>query len=331
MKHLVLGGAGYIGSHFVNLAQESGDECAVVDDLSTGNILHVHPKAVFFRGSILNVAFLKSVLTSFSPDVVHLFAAKAIVSESEAFSDLYLSTNLGGVAGLISAMEETGHVVPLLFASSCSVYGNSRSSSMDEKTNLNPVSIYGKSKLMAEWVLEKWCAKVQGKVIVFRYFNVAGAHPMALIGEAHNPETHLIPRLIFSAMNGSTFTVSGLDKPTPDGSCIRDFISVCDIAAAHMSAASKVQLQKRSSYNVYNLATGRGYSVLQVKSIVEFLTGKKIAFIPALGNSSDPAIAVADVTLIRDQLGFTASHSDLKDIIQSAWNWHNLSSIKIAI
>ena len=321
MKYIVTGGAGYIGSHMVKLLQEHNHEVAVIDNFSTGNrdsIIDCEIKEI----DIINKSAIESFLSKRNFDGVFHFAAKSIVSESFKFTEIYKKNNIDGTKNLIESMK-TNNINKLIFSSSASVYGNNSNIPIKEKEKLNPCNPYGNTKVESENIINKFCNQGDIKAISFRYFNAAGAHPSGKIGENHNPETHLIPNLMKSVIDEKhRFKLfGGKENPTPDGTCIRDYIHVNDIVNAHYIGMQKISNLK--PYNVYNIGSGKGYSILEIIKAIESVTKKKVKYIFSDERKNEPSSLVADITKIKKELKWSIKFDTIKKIIQTAWNWHN--------
>jgi UDP-arabinose 4-epimerase len=320
MNVLVTGGAGYIGSHTCKHLAASGHTPVVFDDLSQG-----HEWAVKWgpleRGSLNDPARLAEVFAAHRVDAVIHFAASALVGESMSHPGKYFRNNTLGSFNLIEAMREAG-VGTLVFSSTCATYGNPVRVPIDEAHPQVPVNPYGESKLMVEWML-RWYGQCHGlRWMALRYFNAAGADPDAEIGEDHDPESHLIP-LVIGATLGTRppVKVFGTDYPTPDGTAVRDYIHVVDLADAHLRAIER--LGAGTSSQAINLGTGLGQSVQQVIDTVGRVSGRPVPFDRAPRRAGDPPELVADPSRARDVLGWTPRYADLPSMVQHAWNWHS--------
>lgn len=325
MKYLVIGGAGYIGSHFVYKGIEEGHNCLVLDNLSLGHKEAIHPKASFVEADLLDRQRLRTVIMDFQPDAVFHFAAFALVGESVADPQKYYHNNVEGVRGLLDVIKDVDSNIPLIFSSTCAVFGAPQRLPMKEDDPKNPISPYGRSKLMAEFLLEDYGKAYGMKSIALRYFNACGAHSSGLIGEDHRPETHLIPNIIKSVFKGESLKIFGSDFETKDGTCVRDYIHVEDLARAHMLAANKLIGRRESFYDVYQLGSGQGYSNLEILRAVEDVLEREIPYVFSERRPGDPAALYTAVDKARTELGFETTHSDLDTIIRSAINWHEKS------
>jgi UDP-arabinose 4-epimerase len=316
---LVTGGAGYIGSHTAKRLSHCGIETAVFDNLSRGHRDFVK-WGPLIEGDLRNAALLRETLRWFKPDVVLHFAAFAYVGESFSNPALYYDNNVGGTVALLQAMHEAG-IDKIVLSSSCATYGQPDHIPITEITPQRPINPYGMSKLMMEQICADF-EKAHGlRFVALRYFNAAGCDPGGEIGERHDPEPHLIPRL-FLAQDGEidALDIFGDDYPTPDGTCIRDYIHVNDLAEAHIRAAN--YLLAGGASDAFNLGTGRGASVREVIACAAKVTGKAVPLRINQRRNGDPAVLVADATKARRQLNWTATNSELTDVLESAWIWH---------
>lgn len=320
MNILIVGGAGYIGSHIVSELKESCHKIYVYDNLSTGNLDAVPEDIHFFEGDIRDGDFLRHIMQEYHIDAVMHFAACSLVGESMQHPDKYYNNNILGTLSLLNAMR-SAQVDKIIFSSTAAVYGQPEKMPITEDTPCCPTNVYGRTKLAIEWALADYAHAYGLKFVVLRYFNAAGAGLDASIGEAHPVETHLIP-LIFDALQGKkSLKVFGDDYPTADGTCIRDYIHVVDLARAHILALE--HLARGGDSNVYNLGSQQGFSVLEIIRAVEEVTGQKVRYDIAPRRAGDPAILIAGHEKSKDELGFTPTHSDLATIIKTAWQWHS--------
>ena len=316
---LVTGGAGYIGSHSAKALARAGLYPVVVDDLRTG-----HRSAVrwgpFVEADLADKAALSKVFETYPISAVVHFAGSAYVGESMDAPQLYFRNNVGGTLGLLESMLDHG-VNRIVFSSSCATYGHPRAIPITENHPQQPVNPYGESKLMVEKVLF-WYARAYGlRYTILRYFNAAGADPEGELGEMHEPEPHLIPRVIAAALGSlPAVQVYGTDYDTADGTAVRDYIHVTDLAQAHVAALQ--YLESGGTSAAFNLGTGRGHSVRQVISAVERASGRKVPFEDLPRRAGDPAELVADAREAVRRLAWDPRHSDLPSIVQTAWNWH---------
>lgn len=314
---LVFGGAGYIGSHTLKHLLDEGYECVVADNLIYGHKEAVDKRASFVHADLLDLFSLKNLFQSYKVDAVVHFAAFAYVGESVQNPAKYYQNNLIGTINLLNTMLEFG-VKNIVFSSTCATYGEPVYTPIDEKHPQSPINPYGHSKLMIEQVFKDYELAYNLKHISLRYFNAAGANKDGFIGESHNPETHLIP-LVLQAIKGEReyISVFGSDYDTKDGTCVRDYIHVDDLALAHRLALEN--LDKFSG--CINLGTGIGTSVKEVIEAAELVSGKKCPVVYAPRRAGDPAKLFADNKKAKEILGWQAAYSDIKDIIQSAWDW----------
>jgi UDP-arabinose 4-epimerase len=315
---LVTGGAGYIGSHTCKALAEAGFEPVVYDSLLRGNSWAVR-WGPMEQGDLMDEDRLQEVLRTYRPEGVIHFAAFAYVGESMQDPLAYYRNNTCGTVALLRAMAAEG-VGRLVFSSTCATYGTPESNPIREDMPQNPINPYGRSKLMVEHVLKDCALTGALSAVALRYFNAAGADADGEIGEAHDPETHLIP-LALGAAQGSAppLTVFGDDHPTPDGTCIRDYIHVTDLADAHVRALGYAG--SNPGFAAFNLGTGAGVSVRELIRTAEEITGRAVPHVIGPRRDGDPAALVADSTLARERLGWSAQHSDLRNILGTAWNW----------
>jgi UDP-glucose-4-epimerase GalE len=316
---LVTGGAGYIGSHACKALHRAGLRPIVYDDLSRG-----HVEAVKWgpleRGDVMDRQRLKDVMLQHRPAAVLHFAGLAYIGESVIVPASYYSANALGTLSLLEAMRASG-VDTLVFSSTCAVYGRPDRLPLREDHPANPINPYGVSKLMAERMIED-CARAYGfKAAVLRYFNAAGADPQSETGEAHEPETHLIPLVLETAAGRLPHVViNGHDYDTRDGTCVRDFVHVSDLAEAHVLALKRL-LQGGDS-DTFNLGNGKGYSVREVIDMAEHVTDRIIPAVVAPRRSGDPAVLIADATRAMRELDWRTERSSLALQIADAWRWH---------
>lgn len=315
---LVVGGAGYIGSHMVWLLGQQGVQVVTLDNLSAGHrdaVLHGELRV----GDMADRALLDEVLSERPFDAVMHFASFIQVGESVTDPAKYYQNNVANTLTLLGAMREHG-VKHFVFSSTAAVFGNPIYSPIDEQHPQNPINPYGRSKWMIEQVLADYDRAYGLKSVCLRYFNAAGAHPDGLLGERHEPETHLVP-LVLQAAAGRRphITVFGRDYDTPDGTCVRDYIHVMDLAQAHWLALR--YLAQGGATSVFNLGNGNGYSVQEVVDTASRVTGRAIAVQEGPRRAGDPARLVADAALARQVLGWQPQYNDLGTIIQDAWQW----------
>ena len=320
MKILVTGGAGYIGSHFVKLLSEKGYEAVVIDNLSRGHREAV-PKNIHFEDiDLLDAGSLSYFIQTQMPAAVVHFAAYAYVGESVEHPEMYYQNNVVGSFNLIKICAENG-VKNFVFSSTCSIYGNPKKVPISEDQPSQPINPYANTKLMIETLLKDFESSSDIKHIALRYFNAAGADPSGLIGESHNPEPHLIPIVLQVAQSKrKKVSVFGNDYDTDDGTCIRDYIHVNDLAEAHLKALE--YLNNGNGSTIINLGTGRGNSVLEIIEKAKAITGKEIPFEIDKRRAGDPAVLVADNKKAKDILGWSTKYS-IEKILETAWKWHS--------
>lgn len=317
---LVVGGAGYIGSHLVKELVKK-EEVVVLDNLATGHKEAVDSRAVFVKGDLGNVEDLESIFSKYPIKAVMHFAAYSLVGESVQDPYKYYENNVVNTLTLLNVMLKY-NVKNFIFSSTAATYGIPKEEIILESSLTSPINPYGRSKLMVEQILADFHAAYGLHYVVLRYFNAAGAHTSGEIGENHDPETHLIP-IILQQLLGERDSISvfGTDYPTEDGTCIRDYIHVTDLANAHI-AALEALLKETKAAETYNLGNGVGYSVKQVIEMCEKVTSRKANVILSDRRPGDPARLVASSDKIYNELGWKAERG-LETIIQSAWNWHN--------
>jgi UDP-glucose 4-epimerase len=316
MRLLVTGGAGYIGSVVAAQLADEGHDVVVLDDLSTGYADAVPAAASLHRGTIRDDALR---LLQAGIDAVLHFAAKSLVGESVAEPARYWSQNLGGSLALLDAMRQAG-TPRIVFSSTASVYGEPERIPATEKDPVRPSSPYGASKLAVDVALAEYARLHQIGAVSLRYFNVAGAHADAAgtwRGERHDPETHLIPNVLTAALERRPVPLNGDDYPTPDGTCIRDYIHVTDLARAHVLA---LDAAAAGQHTVYNLGSGTGYSVLQVLDTCQEVTGRDIGVRVAARRAGDPAVLIASSEAITADLGWHTVR-DLRSMVADAWTF----------
>ena len=320
MAILVLGGAGYIGSHTVYELIDCGEEVVVADNLETGHIEAVHPKAKFYQGDIRNREFVDKVFEENKIEAVIHFAANSLVGESMVNPLKYYDNNMCGTKVLLESMV-AHHIDKIVFSSTAATYGEPENVPILETDRTNPTNCYGETKLSMEKMF-KWTGLAHGlRYVSLRYFNACGAHKSGEIGEAHSPETHLIP-LILQVPNGKreSITIFGDDYDTKDGTCIRDYIHVTDLAMAHILAVKF--LREGGKSNIFNLGNGVGFSVKEVIETARRVTGHPIPAVVQERRAGDPAKLIASSEKARKVLGWNPQHDNLEEIIASAWNWH---------
>lgn len=320
MTILVLGGAGYIGSHTVYELIDNGEDVVIIDNLLTGHEEAVHPKARFYKGDIRDKEFLDSVFKKEKIDAVIHFAASSLVGESMEKPLKYYDNNLCGTKILLDSMVEHG-IDKIVFSSTAAVYGEPERIPILETDKTEPTNTYGETKLSMEKMF-KWIGKAHGlRYVSLRYFNACGAHVSGKIGEDHNPESHLIP-LILYVPNGKREFISifGEDYQTKDGTCIRDYIHVTDLAQAHILAVK--YLQNGGESDIFNLGNGIGFSVKEVIETARKVTQNAIPAKVTPRRAGDPAKLIASSDKAKKVLGWKPQHAELDEIISTAWNWH---------
>ena len=319
MAVLVTGGAGYIGSHVVRKLIEKKHKVIVFDNLSRGHIESLPRETAFEKVDLLNFDELKSSIQKYDFTSVIHFAAFAYVGESMENPMMYYENNVKGSLNLISAVKEKG-VKNFVFSSTCSVYGNPAQIPMSEEIPINPINPYAKTKLIIENILSDFDYAYGMKYAALRYFNAAGDDDSGEIGESHQPEPHLIPLVMQTALGSrDKIYVYGNDYPTKDGTCIRDYIHVNDLADAHIKALE--YLEEGGKSNVINLGTGTGYSVMEIIEKSREITGMDINAEIISRRPGDPAVLVADNKKAKEILGWHPEY-DLTKILKTAWRWH---------
>lgn len=320
MKVLVVGGAGYIGSHMVKLLLDEGHQVVTFDNLSSG-FREAVLGGIFVEGDLADVDALDIVFAEHQPDAVMHFASYIQVGESVKHPDKYYLNNFTNTLNLLNTMVKYG-VLNFIFSSTAAVFGEPEYVPIDEAHNKAPLNPYGRSKLMVEQVLVDYERAYGLKSVCLRYFNAAGADPSGQLGERHEPETHLIP-LVLQAISGhrDAITVFGRDYDTPDGTCIRDYIHIVDLCSAHLLAVN--HLIDTGESMRFNLGNGSGFSVQQVIAAAEKVTNKKIRVLEGPRRDGDPARLVADAAHAKRTLGWEPVFPDLETIIAHAWQWES--------
>jgi UDP-glucose 4-epimerase len=302
------------------LLAESGYQVHVVDDLSTGHVEAVRWGSLHV-GDIDNVPFMEGVFDQCQPDAVFHFAAKSIVPESTSNPELYYRSNVSSTVNLLQHVRRRSGCA-FIFSSTAAIFGVPSGPTISESDPKHPINVYGRSKLMVEQILNDYWGAYAMPSVCFRYFNAAGADASALIGESHNPETHLIPLLLESALGrANKIKLYGTDYETPDGTCVRDFIHVTDLCRAHL--AGYEFLKSTPGAYQYNLGNGRGFSVKDVIKTAENVLGREIPYEVAPRRPGDPSHLVANSSKAMLELGWTPAIPSLADIIHSAWQWHS--------
>ncbi|MEH7502246.1 UDP-glucose 4-epimerase GalE [Neobacillus drentensis] len=317
---LVTGGAGYIGSHVTRDLLDKGYKVAVLDNLSTGHLEAVDKRAIFIFGDIGDEQLLGQVFKRFPICAVMHFSSSCLVGESVRNPMRYYQNNVEKTIRLVNKMVEH-KITRLIFSSTCATYGSPTGAVLTEEHVLNPINPYGRSKMMIETILMDLSESNGLNYVSLRYFNVGGAHPSAEIGEDHFPETHLIPNVL-QHLQGKTNEVSvfGGDYHTPDGTCVRDYIHVCDLSHAHILALEYLA-QTKLVAEIFNLGNERGYSVLEIIKSCETISNKKARVKVLAKRIGDPPLLVASSEKIRNVLGWKPKYN-LEQIIRTAWNWH---------
>lgn len=320
MNVLVIGGAGYIGSHAVNKLIKKGYSVSVLDNLVTGHRDAVDQSATFYLGDIRDKTMLNQIVQDEQIEAIFHFAASSLVGESVEKPLKYFNNNVVGMEVLLEAMQEN-NVKKIIFSSTAAVYGDVQASLITEDEPKAPTSPYGESKLMMENMI-KWCDLAHGiKFVSLRYFNVAGALSTGEIGEDHDPETHLIPIVLQTALGQrDAMTIFGDDYNTPDGTCIRDYVHVEDLIDAHILALEYLNTNAESQ--IFNLGSSTGYSVKEIVEASRKVTGKEIPVKIGERRAGDPAKLVAASEKAREILGWKPAYETIEGIIQTAWNWH---------
>ena len=320
MNILVCGGAGYIGSHTVYELIEQGHSVVVADNLCKGHKEAVHKEAKLYIGDLRNPEFLDKVFEENKIDAVIDFAAFSLVGESCSEPLKYFDNNVYGTIKLLEAMVKAG-VNKIVFSSTAATYGEPENIPILESDRTLPTNPYGETKLTVEKIL-KWCDAAYGiKYVALRYFNAAGAHISGEIGEDHSPETHLIPIIIQAALGQrEKIAMFGDDYPTPDGTCVRDYIHVTDLADAHIKAIEKLFKDETSA--IYNLGNGKGFSVKEVVEETRRVTGREIKAVVEGRRPGDPSTLIATSEKAMKELGWKPRFNTLTQIIETAWKWH---------
>jgi len=320
MSVLVLGGAGYIGSHATSKLIENGYDVVIIDNLQTGHKAAICERAKFYEGDIRDIEFLRGVFSKEKIEGAMHFAANSLVGESMTNPIKYFNNNVHGTEVLLEAMNEF-NIKYIVFSSTAATYGEPKQIPITEDTETSPTNPYGESKLMMEKMM-KWCDKAYGiKYVALRYFNVAGAKETAKIGEDHSPETHLIP-LVLEVPLGKreAITIYGDDYDTEDGTCVRDYVHVEDLVDAHILALE--YLVNKNTSNVFNLGSNTGFSVKEIIEVARKVTGHSIPSILGERRAGDPSKLVASSAKAREILGWSPSKTSVEKIIEDAWNWH---------
>lgn len=319
MNVLVTGGAGYIGSHAVRALLDGGHRVSVVDNLSTGFRDSVDQRAHFFKGDISDSRLIEQIHGQMPIQAVLHFAAFIEVGESVKDPQKYYENNFVKAFQFLKTVSGL-KIRQFIFSSTAAVYGSPQTIPIPEEHGCLPINPYGRSKYMFECALRDLSVQNNFKFCIFRYFNVAGAHPSGEIGEAHNPESHLIPNILRSALaENKVFKIFGTDYDTKDGSCVRDYVHVQDLVEAHVLG---LEYLKHKDSQVFNLGSAAGYSVKEVFAACEKVLGKKIEFEVSERRAGDPAILIAQNSKARSDLGWKPAYENLETIIEHAWVWH---------
>ena len=317
---VVTGGAGYIGSHAVRALSDAGHAVAVLDDLSAGHEQSLPSGVTLVKAAIHDRAAVHRLLVEHRADAVMHFAAWLAVGESVRKPLEYFQNNVAGTLAVLEAMRDAG-VKRFIFSSTCAVYGEPASVPIVETLDKHPINAYGETKLTIERALPHLEVAHGIKWVALRYFNAAGAHPDGSIGEDHADEIHLIPLAIRAANGGTPLKVFGEDYPTPDGTCLRDYIHVCDLADAHIRALEA--LERGLPSGAYNVGTGTPHSVKAVIDAVGRVVGRPVAWDPAPRRPGDPAVLYAASERAQRELGWRPQYADLEVIVGHAWQWHS--------
>ncbi len=316
---LVIGGAGYIGSHYVRYAREQGEKLVVLDNLVYGHKESLPKDVPLIEGDMGDAALLDHVFTTYPIRAVVHFAAFAYVGESVIAPAKYYQNNTVATLAVLDAMVRH-NVRSFIFSSSCATFGNPHYVPMDEKHPQDPINPYGESKYFVERILRAYDTAYGLRFVALRYFNAAGADPEGVIGESHDPETHLIPVIFQAAMGArANIKVFGTDYDTPDGTCIRDYIHILDIAQAHALALKR--LEEGDSSDFFNLGNGQGFSVREVIAACEKACGKPVPIEEAPRRAGDPPRLIASADKAHTTLGWKPQYADIDTILQHAWSW----------
>ncbi len=320
MHILVTGGAGYIGSHTVRALSAAGMTPVVFDNLSTGHEESVPEGVVLVKGDIHDIALVSETLKKYEIDGVIHFAASSLVGESMTDPAKYYENNVSGTLHLLMGMKEAG-VKKIVFSSTAAVYGEPEKTPIEEDFPHNPTNVYGRTKLVIENMMSDFTKAYGFSYVALRYFNAAGAAFDGTIGEAHDPESHLIP-IILKAAQGvrDHIAIYGTDYPTPDGTCIRDYIHVVDLADAHVLAMKYLLAGGESNY--FNLGSENGFSVRDIIDTAKKVTGIDFKVTEEARRPGDPAVLIASSKKCKETLGWQPAHSDTEEIIATAWKWH---------
>ena len=321
MNILVTGGAGYIGSHTVRALMKSEEFTPFVfDNLSTGHRESVPEEVAFIEGDIHDIAFVAETMKRYEIDGVIHFAASSLVAESMVEPGKYYSNNVEGTLHLLLGMRKAG-VDKIVFSSTAAVYGEPEKTPIEEDFPHNPINVYGRTKLVIEDMMRDFAAAYGLSYVALRYFNAAGAAEGGMIGEAHQPESHLIPLILKTAQGvRDHISIYGTDYPTPDGTCLRDYIHVLDLADAHVLAMK--YLAGGGVSDVFNLGSENGFSVREIIEVAKKVTGVNFKVVEEGRRSGDPAVLIASSAKCKKALGWNPTRSSTEEIIAAAWKWH---------
>lgn len=321
MSVLVLGGAGYIGSHAVYQLIDQGENVVVIDNLETGHKEAIHPRAIFYQGDIRDYAFLCEVFEQESIEAVIHFAANSLVGESMEKPLQYFDNNVHGTQVLLKAMT-TYNVKHIVFSSTAATYGEPEIIPLTETMPTNPTNTYGETKRTMEKLM-KWTAQAHAiNYVSLRYFNVVGARGSSEIGEDHRPETHLVPIILQTALGQrSHITIFGEDYDTTDGTCVRDYVHVEDLIQAHILALN--YLKNGGQSDIFNLGSSQGFSVKEMIDAARKVTGKEIPAKIGERRAGDPSTLIASSNKAKQTLGWNPSRTSITQIMKDAWNWHS--------
>lgn len=323
-KIFVTGGAGYIGGFTVRALLEAGHDVTAFDNLSAGHRAAVPAPATLIEGDTGNAEAVRSALATDEFDAAIHFAASIEAGESMVDPRRFYQNNVTGginfIDTLLDSPRSDGSIIPLVFSSTAAVYGMPDQVPISEDAPKKPVNVYGETKLVVERVLDSYGNAYGLRSIVLRYFNACGADPGGAYGESHDPETHLIPNALRAAIGGTQMKVFGTDYDTPDGTCLRDYVHVIDLASAHVLAVEA--LVAGASSNAYNIGLGSGFSVSEVLDVADKVTGKAVERNVLPRRVGDPAVLVADSSRLKAELGWAPRFTDLESIVSSAWEWH---------
>ena len=327
MKLLVTGGAGYVGSHTVRALLDHGHDVTILDNLSTGHRWALQGCELICV-DLRDTYNLNRQLKKRRFDGVLHFAAKSLVGESKNHPAMYYQNNVGGTTNLVRAMQ-AADIPRIVFSSTAAIFGSPVADLIDEKHPKAPINVYGQTKLVVEQMLQAVCESSAFSATCLRYFNAAGANNESNLGEWHEPETHLIPNALRAAAGtGNPLTLFGDDYPTSDGTCVRDYIHVDDLASAHVAAIEKMASSR--GFNAFNLGNGKGYSVKEVIAACEKAVGREIPYTIGPRREGDPATLVASAKKARKALKWTPEHDSIEEIAQSAWNWERYRQDKFS-